>query len=217
MTPVSTTVAAQRYLPVAGVLVFLGVGVVLRSVLHRRWYGGSGIAVVASDQPSRSWIERVAFALPVLLVLEALVACSEAGDAAFSSLAPETWRGPLAAFGFAGMLLGTAAMFIAQLDMGASWRIGIDRRENPGLVTNGLYGYSRNPIYLFMFVALGGFVLLLPGWPALLTFVATLIGIRIAVVGEEAHLAATYGDAYRAYSSRVGRFVPGLGKLTSAA
>jgi protein-S-isoprenylcysteine O-methyltransferase Ste14 len=92
--------------------------------------------------------------------------------------------------------------------MGASWRIGIDRRDAPGLVTGGPYRFSRNPIYLCMFIVLAGFVVLLPGWPTLLTFVGTVAGIRLAVAKEEAHLAAVYGEAYRAYTRRVGRFVP---------
>jgi protein-S-isoprenylcysteine O-methyltransferase Ste14 len=59
-----------------------------------------------------------------------------------------------------------------------------------------------------MFVVLAGFVLLLPGWPAILTVAGTVAGIRLAVAKEEVHLAAVYGEAYRAYTSRVGRFVP---------
>jgi protein-S-isoprenylcysteine O-methyltransferase Ste14 len=33
------------------------------------------------------------------------------------------------------------------------------------------------------------------------------------VIPAKAYLSRTYGDAYRAYASRVGRFVPGTGKL----
>jgi protein-S-isoprenylcysteine O-methyltransferase Ste14 len=40
------------------------------------------------------------------------------------------------------------------------------------------------------------------------------IGIRQQIMLEEAYLTRTYGDAYRDYARRVGRFVPGIGKLT---
>jgi protein-S-isoprenylcysteine O-methyltransferase Ste14 len=45
---------------------------------------------------------------------------------------------------------------------------------------------------------------------ALLT--AAYIGVRIQAAAEEAYLERTYGDAFRAYARRVGRFLPGLGK-----
>jgi protein-S-isoprenylcysteine O-methyltransferase Ste14 len=203
---------SERFLPLVGVLAFLAIGAGLRPLLHRAWYGSSGITVVGRRGQRPSWIERGALVLPVVLLLEAAVACTPAGYAALGSLAPASWRAPLAVVGFATMLAGTALMFVAQLAMGASWRIGIDRVENPGLVTGGPYRWSRNPIYVCMFVVLAGFAVALPGWPTITTFVGTVLGIRLAVVREEDHLAAAYGDAYRAYAERVGRFVPRLGR-----
>jgi len=200
---------AARFLPLVGVLVFLVVGSGLRALLHRAWYGSSGIAVVGRGRRP-SWIERGALVLPVVLLAQAMLACTPSGYDALGSLAPASWRGPLAVVGFATMVAGTVGMFVAQLAMGASWRIGIDRVENPGLVTGGPYRFSRNPIYLCMFVVLAGLVAVLPGWPAILTFVGTVLGIRLAVAREEDHLASVYGDAYRAYARRVGRFLPRL-------
>jgi protein-S-isoprenylcysteine O-methyltransferase Ste14 len=39
------------------------------------------------------------------------------------------------------------------------------------------------------------------------------IGIRHQVFAEEDYLLRTYGDAFRAYARRVGRFVRGIGRL----
>lgn len=205
--------SAERDFPLVGVLAFLVVGAGLRPLLHRAWYGSSGIAVVGRGQRP-SWIERGALVLPVVLLVQAVLACTPSGYDALGSLAPPSWRPPLAVLGLAVMLAGTVLMFVAQLAMGASWRIGIDRVGNPGLVTRGPYRFSRNPIYLCMFVVLAGFVATLPGWPAILTFVGTVLGIRIAVVREEDHLVSVYGDAYRAYVRRVGRFLPRLTRST---
>ena len=47
--------------------------------------------------------------------------------------------------GAALMLCGIGFFAVAQLHLGASWRIGIDADAKPGLVTDGLYRYSRNP------------------------------------------------------------------------
>jgi protein-S-isoprenylcysteine O-methyltransferase Ste14 len=199
-----------RWLPLVAVVVFLVVGTAVRSVVQRRRYGSFGITVVGRPDQHPSLIERGAIVLPVVLLAEATVASTPAGYDALTSLATPSWRPALAVLGFATMLGGTAAMFVAQLAMGASWRIGIDRRENPGLVMSGPYRFTRNPIYLCMFLVLAGLVVMLPGWLTLLTLVSTVVGVRIAVAWEEAHLAAIYGGVYQAYTKRVGRFLPRL-------
>lgn len=43
---------------------------------------------------------------------------------------------------------------------GSSWRIGVDPDERTELVTDGIFRFSRNPIYVFMVVAWLGFGLL---------------------------------------------------------
>jgi protein-S-isoprenylcysteine O-methyltransferase Ste14 len=41
----------------------------------------------------------------------------------------------------------------------------------------------------------------------------TAIGIRAHVKDEEAYLMRTYGSDYADYARRVGRFLPGVGRL----
>jgi protein-S-isoprenylcysteine O-methyltransferase Ste14 len=53
----------------------------------------------------------------------------------------------------------------------------------------------------------------MPTWLSLLQLVLAAIGIHLQVRAEEAWLLRTYGDAWRTYAARVGRFVPGLGRL----
>jgi protein-S-isoprenylcysteine O-methyltransferase Ste14 len=48
---------------------------------------------------------------------------------------------------------------------------------------------------------------------SLALFVGTVIAIRRQVLEEEACLSRTYGDDYRAYAIRAGRFVPGMGRF----
>jgi protein-S-isoprenylcysteine O-methyltransferase Ste14 len=104
-------------------------------------------------------------------------------------------------------------MVVAQLDLGASWRIGIEEGARPGLVVGGLYRVCRNPIFLAMLIALTGFTILVPTWLSLATLIGAAIGIRAHVRDEEAYLKRTYGPAYADYARRVGRFVPGIGRL----
>ncbi len=76
------------------------------------------------------------------------------------------------------------------------------------LVTTGLHGRTRNPIYLGMFLLYGGIGLAARSpWILLLT-VPLAVTIRYGVVArEEAYLERRFGDAYRAYKARVRRWL----------
>ena len=116
----------------------------------------------------------------------------------------------------AGIILlfgGVAFVVLAQLHMGASWRIGIDERQAPGLVTSGVFRFCRNPIYLAMITVTAGYALLLPTLLSLVLLAGTIVGMSTQARTEEAYLLRTYGDGFRDYARRVGRFLPGIGKL----
>jgi protein-S-isoprenylcysteine O-methyltransferase Ste14 len=76
------------------------------------------------------------------------------------------------------------------------------------LVTTGTHGWTRNPIYLGMFLVYGGIGLAgRSPWILLLTL-PLAITIRYGVVArEEAYLERRFGDAYRAYKVRVRRWL----------
>ena len=80
-------------------------------------------------------------------------------------------------------------------------------------VTGGFYRFCRNPIFLFMLVALLGFALLLPTPISFVLVVGALLGIRRQVLEEEAYLSRAYGASYQDYARRVGRFLPWVGRL----
>ena len=112
---------------------------------------------------------------------------------------------------FAG---GFALTVVAQIQMGASWRIGVSASERTALVTHGVFHYVRNPIFTGMLLALAGLMLLVPNLVAALAALSTLVGLQLHVrLVEEPYLLRTHGDAYGAYARSVGRFVPGLGYL----
>jgi len=130
--------------------------------------------------------------------------------------------GPLAALDrppahVAGLVLagaGFALTLRAQLQMGASWRVGVDARETTALVTDGLFRYVRNPIFSAMLLTLAGLVLLVPNAVSALALACAWVGLEIHVRRvEEPHLLRVHGEAYRAWARRTGRFVPGLGRL----
>ena len=110
--------------------------------------------------------------------------------------------------------LGLALTLAAQLQMGVSWRIGVDPSEKTGLVTAGPFALARNPIFSGMIAVALGLLLLVPNVFALLAVVALVVGVEIQVrLVEEPYLVKQHGDAYLSWARRTGRFVPGLGRL----
>ena len=180
------------------------VGVALRTT------GETGIASIGSAPP----IERLGGGLfftgvllgginPALALADAIPVWSELDTTAAH------------AAGLVLCLVGIAGTFIAQLEMGSSWRIGVDPEERTELVTGGVFGLCRNPIYTFMIIAWVGFALLVPTWIALAAGVLLITGIQVQVrLVEEPHMIRTHGGTYLAWARRVGRFAPGLGKGT---
>lgn len=145
-----------------------------------------------------------------------LAVVSALGVAAVAWLAPE-WEATLGRPDWAdasGLRWGAAALFlasalvivIAQVQMGASWRVGVPA-EGPGsLVAHGLFAWSRNPI----FVGMLGTVLALFLWSphivsaAILAAAWTLTLVQVRI--EEEALREKHGDSYESYAARVGRW-----------
>jgi protein-S-isoprenylcysteine O-methyltransferase Ste14 len=106
-----------------------------------------------------------------------------------------------------------AGFLAAQFTMGDSWRIGVDAEARTALVTTGIFRTVRNPIFSAMILAVAGFVLLVPNVYALAALAVLLLGLELQVRGvEEPYLRAVHGEMYRAYATRAGRFLPGLGR-----
>jgi protein-S-isoprenylcysteine O-methyltransferase Ste14 len=110
--------------------------------------------------------------------------------------------------GIACLFGGVILVVIAQLQMGASWRIGIDEGPAPGLVTGGLYRFCRNPIYIALLSVVLGYTLLLPTRLSVALLIGSIIAVWQQVRTEEAYLLRTYGEEFQEYARDVGRFLP---------
>jgi len=116
--------------------------------------------------------------------------------------------------GLALSVLGLAALLWSQWSMGDSLRIGVDPNERTTLITGGPFHLVRNPIYSAMLMYLVGVALLVPNPASFVAFWLLAVGIDLHVrFVEEPYLKATHGSSYASYAARVGRFIPGLGKL----
>jgi len=76
------------------------------------------------------------------------------------------------------------------------------------LVTTGIHGWSRNPIYLGLFLIYGGIGIAARSPSTLILMLPLAITMRYGVVArEEAYLERRFGDAYRDYKARVRRWL----------
>ncbi|MEH6746441.1 MAG: isoprenylcysteine carboxylmethyltransferase family protein [Maribacter arcticus] len=110
-------------------------------------------------------------------------------------------------FGIVIMLIGCVIGIIAQFQMGDSWRIGIDEKERTELITNKLYRYSRNPIYLGLLISLMGFFFIAPNALSLCCLVLSYPSVEIKIRLEEEYLIQKHGEKFQEYMEKVNRWI----------
>lgn len=109
--------------------------------------------------------------------------------------------------GFLVGLLGDLFFLLAVVCMRDSWRAGIPDKDKTALVTTGIYKVSRNPAFLgFDLQYLG--VLLLYCNPLTAVFsLFAIVMLHLQILQEERYLTEAFGAPYRAYCSRVFRYI----------
>jgi len=109
--------------------------------------------------------------------------------------------------GFLVGLLGDLFFLLAVVCMRDSWRAGIPDKDKTALVTTGIYKVSRNPAFLgFDLQYLG--VLLLYCNPLTAVFsLFAIVMLHLQILQEERYLTEAFGASYRAYCSRVFRYL----------
>jgi protein-S-isoprenylcysteine O-methyltransferase Ste14 len=114
------------------------------------------------------------------------------------------WRLAGAAFVAAGLVL----MMVAYRQFtGRGTPVETDRPSNV-LVTDGVYGYSRNPMYAAFMLLYVGIALAANSGITLALLVPVWAVMRWGVIArEERYLESRFGDAYRSYRARVRRWV----------
>lgn len=81
-------------------------------------------------------------------------------------------------------------------------------RKAHRLVTSGPYRWIRHPMYLFSIFMFVGFSLLTANWFIALAGMLAVIMLIIRTPTEEAMLLEKFGEGYRRYMERTGRFWP---------
>ncbi len=103
--------------------------------------------------------------------------------------------------------LGLLWVVIAQNQMGKDWRVGNNPKHETSLVTRGLYGRLRHPIYSGFIVISIGLFFAVPNVVTLVCAVLTVIVLSIEARLEEDFQLTRHGDAYKDYLSTTRRWI----------
>jgi len=124
------------------------------------------------------------------------------------------WPENLLVFIVAILLVVAGAMLavLGMVSLGPALTASPIPREHAPLATHGVYGYMRNPIYTGLIAVGLGLALLGASVWHLLAWVALVLLLAIKARWEERMLIAEHSD-YAGYGARVGRFLPGVGRL----
>lgn len=138
------------------------------------------------------------------LVAAAMWTASGLGPALLLPALPRLWLlAVLVVTGLAFDLLGLLAFRRSRTTVNP-----LRPERTTAMVTDGVYGVTRNPMYL-------GMLILLVAWAVHLSALPTFLGpvlfalyiTRFQIAPEERVLARTFGPAYDAYAARVRRWL----------
>jgi protein-S-isoprenylcysteine O-methyltransferase Ste14 len=178
----------------------------LRTFLVRQRTGVDPIAEKWKDDV-RGYIARWLVLLELMVAANVTLFAFDAG--AYQWLLPFERLTGSAVQITAALVLTASTLWVAvaQIQMGDSWRIGIDPDAKTELVAHGVFGLSRNPIFLGMRVMLLGLFLASPNVLTLLIAVVGDVLIQVQVRIEEQYLESVHADRYLLYKGEVPRWL----------
>jgi protein-S-isoprenylcysteine O-methyltransferase Ste14 len=114
--------------------------------------------------------------------------------------------------GWSGIFVLAVSLFIfwrAHADLKSNWSPSLEIRQDHTLVTNGIYGILRHPMYASQLVWVIAQILLMQNWlagPLDLLFFIPFYFLRVG--SEEKMMLETFGDQYRDYKNKTGGIIP---------
>lgn len=116
--------------------------------------------------------------------------------------------------GWLGIGLILAALWVfwrGHHDLGLNWSPTLEIRSEHKLITNGIYGVIRHPMYASQWLWVIAQSLLLQNWLAgFLSVLVWTVFYFLRVPPEEKMMLDTFGDTYREYIKRTGAVIPKL-------
>lgn len=112
-----------------------------------------------------------------------------------------------------GFVLGFTSVIFwtwTQIHLDTQWSAQLQLTKGHHLVTSGPYARIRHPLYTAMFGWAIAIALLTANWIFTAVCLFSIIGTVVRVSKEEQMMIETFGDEYKAYMQRTGRFFPKL-------
>ncbi len=110
-----------------------------------------------------------------------------------------------------GFILGLGSVGFwgwTQVALGKEWSPQLQLREEHHLVTTGPYTRIRHPLYTAMIGYGTSLALVTANWVFVVLAVAVIAGLFARVPKEEQMMIKEFGEEYKAYMQRTGRFFP---------
>jgi protein-S-isoprenylcysteine O-methyltransferase Ste14 len=196
------------YFQIASVVIFLFV--IVAKTVYLRLKRNINPIVVGRGKKGLAWaIEWLGFAGLLVWMVEILLYAFHARFHIFPApLDAQLIDSQIAKLiGVAFITLGMIIFMMAYVSFGDSWRVGIDVTSPGELVTTGIYALSRNPIYVFINLWFIGIFLINGSLIFLIFAVLAAAAQHWQVIQEEAFLTNLYGQPYKDYQGRTGRYV----------
>ena len=193
------------FLPVYFIAYF-GIAFVAKSLVVAKQIGKSPLVLPKDDTA----YGLIGFYFKLLLICMFLyVLCFAFFPEAYSYFLPIEQLGDLKIkwTGLVFLVFALIWTILAQRHMKDSWRIGIDTETKTELITTGIFGYSRNPIFFGMTTSLAGLFLVTPNSLTGLFLILGHILIQIQIRLEEEFLASQHGQKYADYKQKVRRLI----------
>lgn len=126
----------------------------------------------------------------------------------FANYTLPAWAGWLGVLFLAGAVL---VFWRGHVDLGLNWSPTLEIRENHELITRGIYGIIRHPMYASQWLWVIAQPLLLQNWIAGFLGALTYIPFYfLRVNAEEQMMLDSFGTKYQEYMKTTGRVLPKL-------
>jgi protein-S-isoprenylcysteine O-methyltransferase Ste14 len=184
-------------------LVFLAALIVFGAIRLPREWKGRKVSIARSYYGWREWLRVSAstWGLAIIPVVAATTRLARGADF--------TFRPWLAWIGAAVFAVALWIFWSAHHELGRNFSPSLVVREQHTLVTGGIYGYMRHPMYTAFWLWVIAQAFLLQNW---LVAVCGFAGWGILFFGrigqEEAMMRETFGEQYDAFARRTKRLVP---------
>jgi protein-S-isoprenylcysteine O-methyltransferase Ste14 len=186
-------------------ILFVCFGLLYRSYIIYKKTSINALNQVPEDRTLK--ILAFAFKIHLLLVLGLII--DYTNDFGFLTARRFEFIDPTIAGSLGSILLVLCLALIihSQNQMKSSWRIEIDSSNKAELITEGIFKYSRNPIFLALRVSYFAMFLIIPCPYSLFVFLIGDVCFQLQARKEEQYLQNIYGEEYKKYSSHVRRWL----------